>query len=737
MFSDALSFIRARLRFKLLALVLVPGVLIMGAILAIAYYWSHTISYGQLLTRVSADLGVAHDGVQRIQQDRLRALGQLAGSYGFQLSFNQGDWSVVGAHLDLVVRDHGFDFLHLVDRQGRSLLVQQDEPFTSRFSSLRTRALQGEAGAAIEIFSPEDLRRESPELAERARIPLLGRARTGGSGPDVEERGMVLRALYPVKDMRGRVLAVLDGGVLVNHNHALVDALRDLVYAPGSLPEGSRGTVTLFLDDVPVSTNVPLGPEGRAVGSRVAHNVREAVLGRGETWIDRSYVVSDWYVSAYRPIRDSSDQVVGMLYTGFLEAPFQRAYTQAMWALIITFLFGLAVSALFIVRGTKTIFRPLETMAGVVHAIKKGENRRIGEVGLRSQDEVGQLAREFDAMLDLLQERNRQIQRGADELESKVQERTRELARRNMELQRLLEMLVETRRQLVTSAKLAALGELTAGVAHEINNPTAVILGNIDLITQELGEAAQPVRGEIALIVEQVERIRRILDGLLQYSRAAGSAELPAVDVNRLIEESLVLVRHEFARHDVDVRTELAARTAVRINPQELQQVLINLAVNALHALPAGGRLELATEDWPNQGVVIHVRDNGCGIEDRHLARVFDPFFTTKGHDGTGLGLYVSYGIVQRYGGHITAESQPGVGSEFSVWLRAAPPPSEDEETLILRQLRPHIDPLPLHPPASGAPGGQPGGGFPPAAARADREEPSRIRSTPLGAPDP
>ena len=302
---------------------------------------------------------------------------------------------------------------------------------------------------------------------------------------------------------------LLDGGVLLNNNFVFVDAIRDLVYGPGSLPAGSIGTVTVFLDDVRISTNVP-----RVAGSRAGHagvgRSRHAVLDNGEKWINRAFVVNDWYISAYEPIVDTTGQRVGILYAGYLEAPFGAALWQTLgWVLLL--LFGLlAPYAILAIRGAKSIFRPVERMSRVIRATRLGEAQRVGAVD--SQDELAELAREFDAMLDRLEGHAADMQKWAEQLEDKVAERTAELQQRNDELQRTINVLRDTWRQLVMAEKLAALGELTAGVAHEINNPTQVMLGNLDVLVSELGEQLNPVREEVNLVVEQIYRIQAGLE---------------------------------------------------------------------------------------------------------------------------------------------------------------------------------------------------------------------------------
>jgi two-component system NtrC family sensor kinase len=494
---------------------------------------------------------------------------------------------------------------------------------------------------------------------------------------------MMIRAIYPVKVSSGKIVALLDGGVLLNNNFAFVDAIRDLVYGPGSLLEGSIGTVTVFLDDVRITTNVPLRPNERALGTRVSDEVRTRVLDHGDVWIDRAFVVNDWYISAYEPIIDENGKRVGMLYTGYLEAPYRNGLLRALLVLALMFVALMGLSALVAIRGAKSIFKPLETMTAVVHATRSGEAQRIGQVA--SQDEIGELAREFDAMLDLLQERSQQIHDWADQLEDKVTERTAELERKNADLRRTIRLLRQTRQQLVVAEKLAALGELTAGVAHEINNPIQVMLGNLDMLMTELGPALKPAQEEIDLIIQQVYRIQEIIKSLLQYARPDEFAGYMAqVDINMLVHDTLKLVQHLRKSAHFSIDLDLKADRLVMINQQELQQVIVNLIVNAVHALREyDGKVKIATRDWDDRGIAICVQDNGVGMNEDQLGRIFNPFYSTKGQgEGAGLGLSVSYGLIRRYGGNITVKSNIGEGTEFTIWLLSEPVLIEDEATI-------------------------------------------------------
>jgi len=687
MAGHLLDKIRHTIRYKLLVLVLFPILLVMPIALVLAVYWGASYSYEQLFIKVNTDLSVSHNIFDRIRQDYLKALAGTAESYVFRTAINQNDAATVEQELNRLQQEYGFSYLHLVDTAGKLLYRQPGSSVVtrSRDSSAYAAALGGRASSGIEIFSPAELEPEG--LADRVRLPLRETPKARPTTRTQEDRGMMIRALYPLIGAHDEVLALLDAGVLLNSNFEFVDVIRDLVYGPGSLIEGSIGTVTVFLDDVRISTNVPDNPGQRALGTRVSNEVRSRVLDEGQTWIDRAFVVNDWYISSYEPIVDIDGNRVGMLYAGFLEAPFRQSLYQALWALALLFVVLMALSGVVAIQGAKSIFRPLERISSVVRATGEGREKRIGRID--SRDEIGELAREFDQMLDLLAERKQLIENWAAALEEKVDERTAELQQTNRELTNTIRVLHETRQQLVIAEKLAALGELTAGVAHEINNPTAVMLGNLDIIVDEMGATLEPVQDEIDLVIEQIYRIKDITNNLLQYAHPdAFAGYMQQIDVNAVVHETLKLVQHLRSKQDYAIDLTLEATQLIQINPQELQQVLVNLIVNAIQALPdIGGRVAITTRDHNAEMVEIVIKDNGHGMSEIELAKVFNPFFTTKTQgEGTGLGLSISYSLVRRYGGTIQARSSIGDGSTFSVQLLREPQMIE-EETTIFEQL--------------------------------------------------
>jgi two-component system NtrC family sensor kinase len=676
----ALSAVRSKLRYRLLVLVLFPILLVMPIALVMAINWGKDFTYEQLFIKVKTDLSVSHDVFKRLQQNYLTQLESLANSYAFRQALKDNERSLVKQQISELQINAEFSYLKLLEtRAPHQAVIASQRP-----SSALSAALEGKPGVNIEIFSAQALARESVTLANLVELPLIDTPRARPTDKQTENRGMVIRALYPIQNALGQVIALLEGGVLLNRNFTFVDEIRDLVYAPGNLPEGSIGTVTVFLDDIRINTNVPLKIGERALGTRVSNEVRRKVLEDENIWIDRAFVVNDWYISSYEPIIDVDGNSVGMLYAGFLEAPFRAQLWNALAFLVAVFLGLMLLSAWFAIRGANAIFKPIESMNNVVQATKKGQPDRVGQVAC--EDELGVLAHELDSMLDLLESRKQEIQDSADQLEHKVVERTAQLQKRNEDLQKTISLLRETRQQLVVAEKMAALGGLTAGLAHEINNPTAVILGNLDVLVSELGEVDEPIRDEISIAIEQVYRIKDIVDNLLQYARPDEYAGyFSTVDLNQLVEDSLKLVRHLEKEKTYQIELDLQATQKIEINPQEYQQVIVNLLVNAVHALPKSGNgiITIQTRNWEDKGVVTCVHDNGSGIPADELEQIFSPFYSTKQPGkGTGLGLSVSYSMIRRFGGNLTVESDQDEGSKFSVWLLKKPELISDDASI-------------------------------------------------------
>ena len=650
-------------RNKLLAMALLPLLVVFPLLVLAIAVWS-SITYDRLLiTKVRSDLAVARGHFDQTLAEVGSGTRGVARSQRLLQAMSGGDLS---ARLSADRQELGLDFLLLVRHEDpRSTLPASVAPLLPMAATTAGRSAQ------IVRLSRDELAALAPQLLPRLNIPLVATRNAAPGARAIEDRALVLLALHPVVDAAGQPRALLVGGMLLNQNLDFIDHINRIVYPEGALPFGSEGTATLFLDDVRITTNVRLFQNQRAIGTRVSQTVRDRVLTQGQTWLDRAFVVNDWYVSAYEPLLDAQGQRVGMLYVGFLESPF-RWVRHAMLAVMgLIFLGVMAVSALLSVRWARSIFRPVEQMNRTMQRVEDGDSAaRVGL--LPARDELGALAGHLDQLLDVINEKASALRRWGEELDHKVAERTRELEASNASLQRAQE-------QLVKSEKLAAIGQLTASIAHEINNPIAVMQGNLDLIRDTLGGQTEPVKAELKLLDEQVERMRLIVTQLLQYARPteyAGYVE--SLDLNRTVHDCLVLVAHLLAQTRIEVVRDLQASRRVAFNRPELQQVIINLLINAIQAMPHGGTLRLITRDWSDEdgalGATLAVQDSGPGLAPGVAERLFRPFYTTK-NDGNGLGLWISLGLVERYGGSILAGNREDGerGALFSVRLLTEP----------------------------------------------------------------
>ena len=246
-----------------------------------------------------------------------------------------------------------------------------------------------------------------------------------------------------------------------------------------------------------------------------------------------------------------------------------------------------------------------------------------------------------------------------------------EEALRESEL-KLRQQAEELEQQLIASGRLVSLGEITASMAHEFNNPLGIVMGFAQHLLTET-DPASPHYQALKIINEETKRCQRIIQELLQYSRPK-SAEAGSIDVKQTIEKTLSLVAHHLYKQKIEAVAEIpAALSPAYADGQQIEQVCLNLFLNAIDAMPEGGKLTVAVAEEPNGSdastVVIRVADTGFGIEKKDLPKIFLPFFSAKKGKGLGLGLPICERIVKNHGGRIEVESEPGNGTIFSIYL--------------------------------------------------------------------
>jgi signal transduction histidine kinase len=312
------------------------------------------------------------------------------------------------------------------------------------------------------------------------------------------------------------------------------------------------------------------------------------------------------------------------------------------------------------------IARPILRLRSMSQAVASGDLEQ--KTGLARSDEIGELAQAFDAMTARLRERTEEARRLYEET-----------VERNQELAEAYERLKNAQAQLVQSEKLASVGQLTAGIVHDVKNPLAVIKGISEELYADFNQDPE-AQNLLTTIRESAARASTIVTDLLKFARQ-NEPILQTRDMRETLEACIRLTEYLTRKGNVEVEIDLPDEAVMlTYDPTQIEQVMINLITNGVQAMPDGGSMHIALKQVEGE-VAIRVTDSGCGIPEDERSRIFDPFFTTKPEgEGTGLGLSVSYGIIARHGGRIEVESEVGAGSTFTVYLPKALEALKEEE---------------------------------------------------------
>jgi two-component system, NtrC family, sensor kinase len=646
------SSIKARLIQNFTIAILIPS--IVTAIVGVLMIRSQVYVLAQ--ARVTSDLESAKEIYQNYLdrlKDSLRIHATRMIVYG---ALERRDTTNLGPEMERIRNAERFDILTLTDTAGNvfyrtcnpSLLgdPQARDTFVSYVLKYKAPV------SSTEIISQEELLKESTQLATQASMDITP---TPMAGPTAKTRvvsGMMLKGAAPVFTAAGRFVGVLVGGVLLNRNYEIVDKIRKTVFKDESYKGQQVGTATIFQDDVRISTNVRNADRSRAITTRVSAEVAEAVLGKGDTWRSRAFVVNDWYISAYAPIRNLRNGTIGMLYVGTLERPYQDIFWKNLYVFIgITVLAMGLVSIVAMIVSTH-ISRPIRAMADAAKKISEGDYSQ--KVEITSDDEIGFLAGNFNQMVSELVRAHQELRDWGETLERKVELRTAELK--------------AIQAHLIQSEKLAGVGKLAAGVAHEINNPLTCVLTNSSLLLSDL-PPDDPRRDDLQTIVDETLRCRKIVKGLLDFARQT-KPQKQALDLNKVAGDVLWLVKNQASFQNIVIKTDLdSSIPQVLADADQMRQVVLNIILNAADAMPQGGTLTLRSRfETKANRVLLQISDTGHGIPEDIQNKLFEPFFTTK-KTGTGLGLAIAYGIMERHNGELKLESFPGHGTTMSVIL--------------------------------------------------------------------
>lgn len=483
--------------------------------------------------------------------------------------------------------------------------------------------LSGQRRAATEIIPAEFLAQVN--LDKQASIPIIPTPLAAPDPFDGREgtAGLALTGVCPIRNQDGRIIGAVLSAYLFNNDFTLVDRIKEVA---------GVDTVTIFFGDLRVSTNVMTEKGQRAVGTRVSQAVRDVVLGKGEDYVGRAYVVNEWFITRYAPLRDYRDNVVGSLYVGARESSFLRLVNDFNRRVVLIACICILLAGIIAVPIARFIMRPLDALVRANRRLADGD--MTVRVEVTGKGEIAMLGRSFNTMA---------------------------------------ETLYQTQQELLHKEKLASMGQLAAGVAHEINNPLGTILLFADMLSNEAAEN-DPKRDDLKMIINETIRCRRIVADLLNFARQQ-EVLAQECDIKDILDQVIDGVSHQPSFKSVEIVSHFQpGLPLIQADQAQLMQVFVNLLNNAAEAMPEGGTITMSTRRVDSQRIEIKVADTGCGMPEENLAKLFTPFFTTKAvGKGTGLGLSIVYGIIKMHRGQITVNSQVGQGTTFTVTLPIMP----------------------------------------------------------------
>lgn len=475
--------------------------------------------------------------------------------------------------------------------------------------------------------------KESPDLAFIAQIKNPGSDRE--NRPVVNGDGVFIVSAVPVTSIQNeRKLGVLIGGTLVNNNDLLLSSISNKIFQDQNTEDMETGVVTIFYKDMRIATKVRSDDGGIATGTKMETQIYDQIMS-GKQWKDRALVLNEWYITVYSPLTDTEGIIIGSLAVGLKEAPFIKSQNTIIWFFIV----GLGIAAfaglVFLFFYLKSLMKPVDRIIQVSKRIMRGDLK--ARCRYESSGEIGILCKTFDQMADSIEKHE-------------------------------MEMKEETRKQILMSEKQASIGRLSAGVAHEINNPLTGILTFAHFLKDRYTDD-EKYQDDINVIIHETTRIREIIRGLLDFARQSPAVKSP-VNMNDVIVQLLKLIRTQKEFKSIKIIEKLDIDLPeVNADKNQLQQVMLNLILNACEAITDQGFIAISTAREENM-IRIEITDSGCGIKEEDKDKIFDPFFTTKPvGKGTGLGLSVSYGIIEQHSGSIKFESTEGKGTTFIIRL--------------------------------------------------------------------
>jgi two-component system NtrC family sensor kinase len=582
-------------------------------------------------TKVKNDLNSAREIYTQEVEKVKDAIRFTANRFFINNAIATQDNETLDKELDRVRTSESLDILTLTDASGKVISRSRNPSVTGdNQASVRLVSkvlISSEIVSGTVIVPRAELVKEGEDLAEQANISFIPTPKAMKRTETRETSGMMIKTAAPVFGYDGKISGVLYGGNLLNRNYKIVDKVKEIVYKGETYKGKDIGTATIFQDDLRISTNVRAKDGSRAVGTRVSEEVYEQVIVKGLPWSARAFVVNDWYKTAYEPIRDTDDRIVGILYVGILEQPFTSMTRNILILFLVIVCVATALAASLEIVLTGTISRPVERM------LKATRELSSGKLGYEVDKETGIM--EFDELADSF-----------NKMSAQLQDREESLKKINEELA----ILNKTYLDLVGFVS----HELKGIVAATILNAAAVRDGLFGQINEKQKHALESVTKSLHYFKETVRKfldLSRIEKGELEVKKTQISLKEDVFD------PCLETYNAEIADKQMVVTNNIAAEIKVNGDLDLLHIVANNLIGNAVKYGLEKGKITLKSKDIKNK-VQIEVYNDSRPIREEEKEKLFKKFSRLddskeKKIKGTGLGLFLTKEIITKHGGDI------------------------------------------------------------------------------------
>ena len=607
--------------------------------LAVALLGFHIIKRNiidQAQTQVRNDLNFARE-IYQCEVDKVYNLVRLSTArYFLRDAIVTNDLKPILARLHQIRKDEALDILTLTDASGK-VIARTRNPTVLGDNQAQDELViyvlaEKKPVSGTVLIERTELLKESVELADQAKIQLVNTPRAKPTKAKAQTSGMMIKAASPVFDYEDKLIGVLYGGNLLNRKYAIVDRVQRIVFQHVKYKGQNIGTVTIFQDDMRIATNVLREDGSRAVGTRVAEDVYHQVLENELPWIGRAFVLNDWYKTAYEPINNTKGRIIGMLYVGTLEKPFNALARNTMVAFFAIVAATALLAFVLSLIVTACVSKPLANLVKATGKLASGELGHL--VATRTGvAELDQLAEAFNNMSAKLDERDKNLS--------------------------------------VSNAKLTALNknyiDLIGFVAHELKGVLATIVMNVCSVNDEyLGalndkqkralDGAARNLDYLALTIQKFLNLGKIEKGELKANRKQTKMR------EDIFEHTVDALRAAAERKGMQIENKIARDLKTNIDPELMRIVAGNLVSNAVK-YGNEGSVTLISSSESDGKIRIEVYNESVPLSASQQAQLFKRFSrldtqATRLAKGTGLGLFITREIIQIHGGKIWVEAR-------------------------------------------------------------------------------